>query len=96
MEEMNWEDSIKELVEIGLTYALAKACIDYHHYALGLKNGQIFLFKQAEYIKGRNYISLKAENCSVKLSNVLEIGLGRGVDIMLSEIAWVADDPYGH
>lgn len=90
--EDTW-DFQAELIKAGLPSALAKACIDYHDYMLGLRNGQIIIFKEAKHTIGSKYVHLI--DCTLEVQDSDDQQFERGMDLLLSEIAWVADSPNG-
>jgi hypothetical protein len=82
---------------VGIPYDLDKACGDPFEYAVGLRNGQIFYFEEA-IIYGA-WVRLKGvKSNSVPMprdEDLQRFTFDRGIQIRLSEIAWVADAPYG-
>lgn len=107
MDQLKTPDDLSEeqLVQLfKLPDALAKACVDPFIYAMGLKCGIILHFSEATYVAGSDWIhitpqeSLVADaelNKTIQPSRRLNMPLERGIDVRLSEIAWVADAPYG-
>lgn len=68
-------------------------------YALGLKNGTVIHFTGADY-SGGDWVALDVESHNIpKLVRTAVLNnpfpFDRGVEVRLSEIAWVADAPYG-
>jgi len=86
-----------ELIDAGIPPALAKACLDRHKYALGLRDGTILLFEFATLNPQKTWVHL--DNVSVTSHNESPVGLDkdlyypRGIEVCVSEIAWVADAP---
>lgn len=86
----------------GLPDALIKAIHDPFDYALGLKNGQVMEFTEARLCRPFVFVSgikrttikgLEAETAAN--ARYPSCDFDRGVDIRISEIAWVADAPHG-
>lgn len=94
-----------DLLERCLPMALAKACQDEFDYAMGLKSGLILYFTQARYdaIQSPDWIHIEVRpdrGYKVPDSHASDWGekvmiFERGIDIRVSEIAWVADAPFG-
>jgi hypothetical protein len=79
--------------------ALVKAMHDPFDYALGLRDGQVIRFYEAEMQKGGQWIKLIAfgegdHDSSMEMSNT-SYSFPRGVYVRLSDITWVADAPHG-
>ena len=80
--------------------ALAKACVDPFDYAMGLRNGSVLFFEHAVAVS-RTWVTIMGVKQGPPA--VLDDGtpdrnnaiFGRGLDVRVSQIAWVADAPYG-
>lgn len=74
--------------------SLLKALRDSFDYALGLKNGHVIHFSEAHLLKGERWIKLIGFNETIEMDGV-SFSFPRGLDVRISEIAWVADAPNG-
>jgi len=81
--------------------ALAKAFVDPFSYALGLRDGRVILFMEADLLEGGKWVHLIGHgdngnntNGVVEMSGV-DYPFDRGLDVRLSDIMWVADAPNG-
>lgn len=82
--------------------ALVKSCFDEFDYALGLRDGTIIYFSYAEFdtevpewvhlIEHPMYEEAYANRLGRRR---LPVSFLRGLDVRLTEIAWVADAPFG-
>lgn len=80
--------------------ALAKACYDPFDYAMGLTDGTVIFFEYAEPVS-RLWVTIMGVRQGPRA--VLQDGTSdrsnaifeRGLDVRVSQIAWVADAPYG-
>ena len=72
---------------------LEKATLDHFEYALQLKNGVVFYFEEAS-VRGEWVYLHDIKFHSVGVEDQLDFNFERGVQIRLSEIAWIADAPY--
>jgi hypothetical protein len=78
----------------GLPPALIKAIEDHFDYALGLRNGQVIEFSEARLC--RPFVFLDGVQAStIKALGYDRPNFERGLDVRISEIAWVADAPHG-
>lgn len=95
-EESAWAKDEIELAKLGIYGHLAKACLDYFDYAVGLKNGHVIQFSIAE-VRSPEWLLLKVDLEDHKEENEKRVGhpFERGVMVRLSEIAWCADAPNG-
>jgi len=87
----------KYLEKINWPYALIKATMDEFYYALKTKNGEIFVFKFAEYVND-NFVRLKfpqKDEWMFPYAQSTLFPFDRGVELNVSEISWVADAPHG-
>lgn len=92
-----------DLCNLGWPYALAKAATDNgFEYALGLRTGQILVFTGAEPVEPLTTGFVRLTGVSSHWpapDNDLHPGddmrFDRGIEIRISEIAWVADAPWG-
>ena len=77
--------------------ALAKAFDDQPwEYAMGLRDGQVIYFQGAELLKGGKWIHLPGPDDKYTLTVTgVDYSLDRGIDVRISDIAWVADAPNG-
>jgi hypothetical protein len=112
------EDSvltIDQLVSLwhlkGVPTILVKASCDPFQYALGLKNGTVFVFSEADLGPPTEFngwfmirdvqshtVPRIPESPNPDLAySIVESGISfdRGVEIHLSQVAWVADAPFG-
>ena len=74
--------------------ALQRAVLDTYTYCLSLKNGTVFYFERAEPLMNGEWVSLTiTDERDLHTQAVLlkEFAFGRGVQVRVSEIAWVAD-----
>jgi len=84
--------------------ALRKACEDPFDYALATKSGDLFYFEEADVVD-ENWVHLRGirrgmDNTdpwrSIVNGNIMVTPcFGRGLDLAVSEIVWVADAPHG-
>jgi len=84
---------------LGYPPALTKACLDHFEYLLKLKDGQYIFFNDAVPIN-KEWVHIKVNDvCDVDWTltdipkNRIVFGFERGIDVRVSEIAWVADAP---
>lgn len=98
------DDAMEKLIEnenrlmrLGLPAALVKALSDPFQYACGLKDGTVFLFSGAQWEEGSPWVHL--DPCDWDGDEIgdrrLPCSFERGIDVRLSEVAWVADAPFG-
>lgn len=78
--------------------ALVKASCDPFDYALGLKHGEIIRFSEAS-IDG-DWVHLNVDRIyddeePNPIKRLTGLCFARGIDVRISEIAWVADAPEG-
>lgn len=79
---------------------LDKALCDPFDYMLQLKNGTVFRFHKAKLVRGW-WVRLSGVGINDGTSilggskNACPPRFDRGVDVLASEIAWIADAPYG-
>jgi hypothetical protein len=65
--------------------ALAAACCHPGEFAMGLRDGTILFFDQADYISGSEWVHLYTA------TGLRDFPAGTGVDIRLTEITWAVD-----
>lgn len=88
------------LIAVGYPPALAKACIDDgFSYALGLKSGAVITFSGAKDL-GHGWthlVDIRAHDIQEPNDEFASgsFSFARGMDLRLSDIAWVADAPFG-
>ena len=89
-------DAVSNKDRFELPNALSKSMSEPYDYALGLRNGTILYFSEASYQPGSEWVHLKAPMPGVeKRHGYIIVPFDHGLDVRLSEIAWVADSPYG-
>jgi hypothetical protein len=95
---MSTKDEAFLIEEWGYSEHLAKACIDYFDYAIGLVDGTIWRVHEMDAIS-RDWVRIKPESF---MNNADRCGdaptpfpFARGVDVRVSCIMWVADAPHG-
>lgn len=86
----------------GLPSDLQKACEDYFEYAIGLKDGTVFYFAQADRQGGWLLLSEVRGHSARALQYPSEwrqecdfFNFDRGVQVRIADIAWIADAPFG-
>lgn len=82
----------------GLAPALAKAVSDPFDYACGLRDGTVVHFHYASYSEGSRWIILHPHPYGSPHpipKTYISVGFERGLNVLLTEIAWVADAPFG-
>jgi hypothetical protein len=86
----------QQVLLLGGSPALAKACGDSFNYALKLRTGEVIMFQGAELV-GDKWVHLSGVDTSEPdEGSKLPFPARRGIDVRLSEIMWVMDGPYEH
>lgn len=96
-ETNEFNDSILHIANTyGYPPSLAKACVDQFDYALMLKNGVVYRFTEAEIIN-KDWVRIKGTLDAMQMHSESppDMTFDRGIDMRVSEIAWVADAPNG-
>ncbi len=95
IEQAKLEKKASRLRKITGSAVLEKACLDPFDYAVGLKNGTVIRFMAVNVISDKVIELLDVHGAEQPPTNFLPYPVPRGVEIMVSEIAWAADAPIG-
>ena len=75
--------------------ALAKALRDPFDYAMGLRDGTVIRFTEASMEPGSEWVHINFEGWHGHEIVGQPFTFERGLDVRISEIAWIADAPQG-
>lgn len=80
----------------GFSSHMQKACEDHFEYALGLRDGTVFYFREAER-DGRDWLHLSpvTSHNVPSVDGERQFTFERGLQVRIADIAWISDAPFG-
>lgn len=100
--DIGTQEEHRLLTQFGWPWPLAKACVDYFHYALGLRDGTVIYFTKATASDDGLWVTLAPENLQLTPAwpTTIRAVIGsynfeRGLVVRVADIVWCADAPFG-